>query len=481
MSGPVSYEIDTAAARPPAEPWRPAADPCTDFANANRLRAMYADKLLCVPGVGWHVFDSERAWRADDDAAAHLAAKLGRAILAESSDWLRFASTLAHGEGERERAESRAKALHKHAGASESARAIHAALDLARGLFALPVEQIDAKPDLLALHGGVLDLRTGEHRAHRPDDYLTRIAGCTYDGDAICPRWCAFLREVLPDSGAQRYVQKCFGYSLSAHRGEHIVMMLLGAGCNGKSVLLQTWSALLAELAIAAPPDLITAKQTAHPAELAMLRGARLVTLSEPQDGRLAVERLKSLSGGDKISARHLHREFFEFEPVCLLVVALNARLRTNDAGAALWRRIREVDFPVAIPPERRDVRLPERLRGELPGILNWALEGWRLYQAEGLDPPEVVLAATERYREQSDPLGAFIAECCIVDADAWVSGADLHKAYSRWANEAGELPLSRRVLGERIEQRGFKRTKRDGGAIRAWSGIRLSVRDELL
>lgn len=479
MTGPVSYEIDLAAAQPPAEPWRPAADPCTDFANANRLHAACADRMLYALGMGWLVFDPARGWRADDDAAVSEAAKLGAAILAESADWMRYASALP--KGEREGAEGLAEALHKHARASESARAIRATLDLARGPFAFPVEQIDAKPDLLGLPGGVIELRNGEHREHRPGDYLTRVAGCAFDADAICPRWIAFLREVLPDDGARRYVQKCFGYSLSAQRGEHIVLMLLGTGCNGKSVLLQVWAALLGELAIAAPPDLITAKQSAHPAELAMLRGARVVALSEPQDGRLAVERLKSLSGGDKISARHLHREFFEFLPVCLLVVAMNARLRTNDAGAALWRRIREIDFPVTIPPERRDVNLIDRLRGELPGILNWALEGWRWYQAEGLDPPEAVRAATERYREQSDPLGAFIADCCVMHADAWASRADLHKAFARWANEAGELSLSRRVLCERLEQRGFKSTKRDRGSIRALSGIGLKAEDGLL
>jgi putative DNA primase/helicase len=434
--------------------------------------------MMFVPGIGWYTFDSARGWRAHESGAIAEAGKLGAAIMQESADWLRYAATVQ--KPERDAAEGRADALRKHARASESARAIRAALDLAQPLFEHAPDELDAGPDLLGLHDGVIDLRDGTHRAHRPADYLTRVAGCSYDADAICPRWIAFLREVLPDDGAQRYVQKCFGYSLSAHRGEHVVLMLLGTGCNGKSVLLQVWAALLGELAIAAPPDLITAKQTSHPAELAMLRGARLVTLSEPQDGRLAVERLKSLSGGDKISARHLHREFFEFIPVCLLVVAMNARLRTNDAGAALWRRIREIDFPVTIAPERRDVHLTERLRGELPGILNWALEGWRMYQAEGLDPPEAVRTATERYREQSDPLGAFIAERCTLDADVWVSQTDLHKAFSRWANEAGELPLSRRVLAERIEQRGIRPTKRDSGKVRAWKGLGLMNEEAL-
>jgi putative DNA primase/helicase len=429
-----------------------------------------------VPGIGWHAFDDQRGWRKGDAAAVSEAGRLGAAILGESAEWLHYAS--GHDKIERDAAEGRSEALRKHGRASESARAIRATLELAQGLFEAAPSELDADADLLGVQGGVLDLRNGSHRPHRPADRITRIAGCAYDPDATCDRWMEFLATALPDSGARAYVQKCFGYSLSGRRGEHVVLMLLGTGCNGKSVLLNIWATLLGELAISAPPDLITAKQTGHPAELAMLRGARLVTLSEPQDGRLAVERLKSLSGGDKITARHLHREFFEFTPACLLVVALNSRLRTNDAGTALWRRIREIDFPVTIPPERRDVHLPEALRSELPGILNWALLGWRAYQTEGLDPPEAVLAATQRYREQSDPLGAFLAEYFVEQPNAWVSQTELHKVFVRWAHEAGELPLSRRVLGERIEQRGIRPAKRNNGTVRAWVGIGLKVEE---
>lgn len=462
-------------ARPP-EPWRPAADPCTDWANAHRVHKLVAGRAIFARGLGWHVFDASRGWRSDTAAATLLVGGLGAEILAESAAMLDYASRLPA--DRREKVETRGALLLKHARASESAKSIRAALSLAEGLLAIDADALDADPELVGLPGGVLDLRDGSHRPHRAEDYITRIAGCAFDPDAQCPRWLEFLGEVLPDAEVRRFLQKAMGYSLSARRGEHIALMFLGAGCNGKSVLLSTWAALLGELAVAAPPDLLTAKQTGHPAELAMLRGARFVHLSEPQDGRLAVERLKALSGGDRITARRMYADYFSFTPVGLLAVALNRRLRTNDAGVALWRRIREIDFPVMIPPERRDVRLAETLHDELPGILNWALAGWRMYGVEGIEPPEAVRAATDSYREQSDPLGEFLADCCIVDSVCTATATDLYRSFERWTRQAGELPLSKREFGARLALRGFEATRLHGG-VRAWRGLGIQAEPE--
>ncbi len=199
------------------------------------------------------------------------------------------------------------------------------------------------------------------------------------------------------------------------------------------------------------------AKKGAHPTELADLFGARLVAAQETEDGRRMAEGLvKQLTGGDRIKARYMRQDFWEFDPTHKVWLATNHKPEVRGTDHAIWRRIRLIPFDVIIPKAEQDPRLPEKLRAELPGILAWAVEGCLLWQREGLGEPEEVKAATEGYRAEQDVLATFFRERCVTQPGAWVPIADLYAAYVEWAEDGGEVAENKRRFGNRLTERGF-------------------------
>jgi putative DNA primase/helicase len=174
---------------------------------------------------------------------------------------------------------------------------------------------------------------------------------------------------------------------------------------------------------------------------------------------------LKDLTGGDTLSARFLHQEFFDFQPTHRIVIRGNHKPAINGTDDGIWRRLRLVPFAVQIPIDEQDHNLLRKLESELPGILNWALQGCREWQTDGLKPPPIVVAAINAYREESDTLGRFIAECCEVRKLAQVKFSALFKRYQEFAQAAGERWIAHKDLPAEMERRGFqhKRTKTGG------------------
>lgn len=448
-------------------------DPCSHLANAHRLVQHFGDRMLYVENIGWHVWSPP--WRLDELAARRLAQGLGKIIADEAAGMAPWVAEAAD-KAEREQRQQAMDRRFKWAGQSESAPVIEYSLRMAQPLLAEQAEAMDGDPDLLGLPSGVLELRSGKHRRHHQRDRITKVAGCDFDPNATAPVWDRFVSEAMGgDAELIDYLQRLAGYALSGRRGDHVLPIFWGSGANGKSTALGALQAALGEYAGSAAPGLLIQKHgNEHPTGLADLQGRRLVVVSETgESGRLNEEQVKALTGGDRITARRMRMDFYTFEPTHLLLLQTNHRPRVGGTDEGIWRRLRLIPFTVTVAPDRRDPALPEKLRAELPGILNWCWQGWQRYRQEGFNDPAAVRAATSEYRDASDQVGAFLADCCCIDDTATTTAAELYRAYVQWAQDAGERPRSQRNFGMRLSERGFDRVRT--GTAHRWRGLRIS------
>lgn len=461
---------------PPA--WGEAHDPCSHLANAHRLRYHFGNRLLYVPGIGWHVFAPP--WKHDEHGARLYAHRLGNLIATEAAALASWVAEAPDAD-ERKRREATMRRRFKWASLSESAPCIESSLKMAEALLSRDASELDAAPHLLGTPAGVLDLLSGTHREHRQADLITKVCGAGFEPGATAPTWERVVREVFRDDEPLiDYFQRLTGYMLSGQRGEHLLPIFWGSGANGKSTVLGTLQALMGDYSGTAAPDLLITKSGSdHPTSLADLQGRRLVVVSETGEaGRLNEERAKLLTGGDTITARRMRMDFYQFQPSHLLVLQTNHRPKVQGTDEGVWRRLRLIPFSHTVPPERRDSRLPEKLRAELPGILQWALTGWRRYQTQGFNDPPAVRAATADYREASDVVGLFLSEVCEEVPELTETARDLYQAYAEWCEDTGERQRTQKEFGMRLAEQGFEQSRGSGG-VRRWRGIRIKPGDK--
>jgi P4 family phage/plasmid primase-like protien len=317
----------------------------------------------------------------------------------------------------------------------------------------------DRDPWLLNTTKGVVELRSGVGGPHDPAHFMTKIAGAAPEGD--CPTWREFLRTVTGDDAElQAYLQRMAGYCLTGVTTEHALFFLYGTGANGKSVFANTLTAILGDYAAVAPMDMFMATHgDRHPTDMAGLRGARIVISIETEQGsRWAESKLKALTGGDRITARFMRQDFFEFMPQFKLLVVGNHKPSIRNVDEAMKRRLHMVPFTVTIPPARRDKRLPDRLLAERDGILAWALDGCLAWQRDGLRPPPAVMAATEDYFEAEDAMGRWIEERCSLGAHLSASTAAMFADWKAWADANGEFAGSVKRFSEGLIARSLER-----------------------
>jgi putative DNA primase/helicase len=358
------------------------------------------------------------------------------------------------------------------------AKTVAAVVTLARSApqHATKVEQWDAHLWLLNTPSGVVDLRTGQSAAHDQKLYMSKITAVGPSGD--CPLWKKFLAKVTGENEElQKYLARVCGYALTGSIREHVFFFFYGAGANGKGVFLNTVSAILGDHATVAPISTFIASRTEqHPTDLASLRGARLVTAQETErDRHWAEAKIKALTGGDKISARFMRQDFFEFAPIFKLLIAGNNKPQLRDVDEAIRRRFNLIPFEVVIPVAERDRDLTDKLRREWPGILQWMIDGCLEWQRIGLAPPAVVREATENYFDAEDALAQWIAECCRTGLHEFTFDLStaLYTSWKVWAKNAGEDPGTQKAFVGALEKRGFKASKGTRG-IRIIRGLTL-------
>jgi len=429
---------------------------------AYRLAERYAGRLMHVYGIGWHRWDGRR-WIEDDRGEAT------RAVL----EVLRAALGDSLGD----------KPLRADVRKCESAAGVAGVLDLAAALepFACTVTDLDADPYLLNVANGVLDLHTLTLRPHDPADRMTKVTGASYDPDATGSTWEAFLARVLPDVPVRDFLQRYVGVGLSGRVLEHVLAILIGSGRNGKSVFYEATGMALGDYASTAEPDLFMHRENAHPTGEMDLLGVRWVAVSESDAGRrLAEATVKRLTGGDTIKARRMRQDFVQFTPSHTAVLVTNHLPKVSGDDPALWARLRVIPFHVVIPKAEQDTHLGEKLELETDAILTWAIAGWADYQARGLAEPDAVVKATEAYHADSDAIGRFLTDCCIVTPHMWATVSDLFARWSVWAIDDGAEPLGKRVFGDALDAKGFPTDKgAHGTRIRRGLGLTAEADDD--
>lgn len=445
-----------------------------DWGNAKRLWQHAKDDVRYEPVQrAFYVWDGVR-WRADEGyhRVQQLAIDSTKRLVDEAASCANW---------------SEKKLLLEWIRTSHNQGRIHAAVELLKNVIECHVRASDLDPDpfLVGVQNGVVDLRTGE--LLEPDRALmiTKAAGCAFDATARCERWLSFLSEITGDDEEMaRYLQALVGYTLSGDTSGQMLLFLYGTGQNGKSVFIEVVRDLLGEYGMSLRTEALSLKALSSKGgpneDIARLIGARMVTVNETAEGmRFDESLIKDLTGEDTIAARKLYQGTMEFRPAFKIWIRGNHQPEFNGADGGMARRVRLIPFEVRIADEQVDPRLREKLRAELPGILNWAIEGCRAWLRSGtIQTPRKVLEATSEYVESMDGFAEFVESQLVRHKRAWTPITEIFRRYEDWARyqEGVRFPFTKHRLSLRLKGRGFKATvlRVKGRNTRGFSGVRL-------
>jgi putative DNA primase/helicase len=448
----------------------------SEGANAWRIAQHHLRELVFVEGLGWFVNDGT-CWRSSTLAARKIASWVSRYVRDEARQKYREAS-LETDEDKRKALFKDAERLLKWCGVSEQSATVKGSLSQAEILLAVGINELDQHDHLLNVLNGTIDLKTGVIHPHDPDDLITCCAPIAYNPDAKAPVWERFLEQIMPNRAMRRYLQKAIGYSLSGSVKEQAVFLLYGRGSNGKSTFLNIIVKLLGDVyAKRTAPELLMTSGgiDRHPTEVADLKGTRFAFTSETEAGRrFATGRLKELTGETLIKARYMRQDFFTFPITFKLWLAVNDKPVVEDNSRGFWRRIKLIPFTQTFDGESKDDQLLEKLAEELPGILNWALKGYRLWQEEGLKETPEMLESLDDYRQEMDSIGQFIDNTCVIGDPILhrTRAGELYEGYRAWCLANKCVAQTNANFKNELEERGFPQVRLRGRQY--YSGIRL-------
>ena len=450
----------------------------TDSGNGWRFRIAYKDQFQHTPGGGWLTWDSGR-WKKGQTAPVFQAAMAVASRIGDEADRVPVDP------GDPKAAEKIKASIKAWAHTSQSKPRLDAMIGIAMNLpgITADVNDFDVDDYLFNCANGTLDLRSGQLYPHTRGHKLTAISPVNYHEDAECPLWTSFLEKVMQgDAEMIRFLQCAVGYTLTGNIDEQCFFINYGNGSNGKSTFVETLQWLLGDYSEKA--DMRTFRDSKDEGvrnDLAKLRTARMVVASElAQAVRLNEPLIKEITGGEGITARFLFKELFTFRPKFKIWMSTNFRPLIGGTDEGIWRRVKLVKWDHTFRkepgfPDSKDKTFPAKLRGEGPGILRWAVDGWRECQKTGgLFIPAGVVAATEEYRAQEDFIGKWISDNCEQGTSFEGSAQDLFHDYSQTAVNAKEKPISAKIFKSEMERRGYQSKHTKHGNV--FVGVKLSV-----
>lgn len=419
-----------------------------DTGNAERFTDTHGASLrYSYIRRGWYYYDSKK-WVVDQEGKIK---NLADEIIEKMKHEKIFVAAGVDEEDAQKQFSKHLKATRNHNGKTNMIKESEHLLSVQPQIF-------DKDLHLLNVQNGYLNLKTGELHEHDAEKYFTKISRVEYTDKADCSMWVDFLNQIFNnDQNLIQYIQRAVGYSLSGSTEEQMMFILYGNGRNGKSVFLDIITELFGTYSTNIQPQAIMVKQqsaNANP-EIAKLAGARLVTTTEPGEGMRFDEGLvKQLTGGDKVTARFLYEDEFEYTPQFKIWMATNHKPLIRGTDDGIWRRMAIIPFTVQIPENEIDKKLTQKLKREINAILHWAAEGYLMWQKDGLKEPQSIKDQREEYRGEMDVVQGFINECCTLKGQASVQASSIYQAYKYWAQENSQYIMNSTKFGREMGKR---------------------------